>query len=54
MYDGTLNGQELIEWINTLDMYFDHEEVDKSKKVKFSMTKPRGHETICWDGVQAD
>lgn len=54
MYDGSLNGEEQIEWINTLDKYFDHEEVDKEKKVKFSMANLRGHASIWWDGVQAD
>ena len=27
-YDGILNVEELIEWINKLDKYFDYEEVD--------------------------
>ena len=54
MYDGNLNAEELIDWINTLDKYFNYEEVDDSKKVKFSMMKLREHASIWWDGVQVD
>ena len=53
-YDGSLNAEELIDWINTLDKYFDYEEVNEAKKVKFAMMKLRGHTSIWWDGVQAD
>lgn len=42
-YDGNLNVEELIDWINTLDKYFDYEEVNEAKKVKFGVTKLRGH-----------
>ena len=53
-YDGSLNFEELIDWINNLDKYFSHEEVDEAKKVKFVVTKLRGHASIWWDGVQID
>lgn len=53
-YDGSLNSKELIDSINTLDTYFDYEEVDEAKKVKFYMTKIRGHTSICWARVQAE
>lgn len=54
MYDGNLNAKEMINWINTLDKYFNYEEVDEAKKVKFVVTKMRGHTSIWWDGIQAD
>ena len=54
MYDGNLNVEEPIDWINTLDKNFNYEEVGEAKKVKFAMTKLRGHASIWWDGVQAD
>ena len=53
-YDGNLNLEELIDRINTLDKYFNYEEVDEAKKVKFSMMKLRGHASIWWDGVHAN
>jgi hypothetical protein len=46
-YDGNLNAKELIDWINTLDKYFDYEEVEEVKNVKFAVTKLRGHASIC-------
>ena len=51
-YDGSLNVEKLIEWINTLDKYFNYEEVDEAKKVNFVVTKLREHAYVWWDGVQ--
>lgn len=45
-YDGNLNAEESIYSINTLDKYFDYEEVDDAKNVKFAVTKLRGHASI--------
>ena len=45
-YDVSLNVEELIDWIKTLDKYFEYEEVDQAKKVKFAMTNLRGHASI--------
>ena len=44
--DGNLNVEGLINWINTLDKYFDHEEVDEEKEVNFVPMKLRGHASI--------
>ena len=54
IYDGSLNAKELIDWINTLDKYFDYEEVGEDKKVKFSITNMTGHASIWWDGIHAN
>lgn len=53
LHDGNLNVEEL-DWINTLDKYFDHEDVKEDQKVKYSMTRLRGHATLWWDELQAD
>ena len=45
-YDGSLNEEELISWINALDKYFDYEEVDEAKQLKFAITNLRGHASI--------
>jgi len=37
LYDENLNVEELMGWINSLDKYFDYEEIDDKKKVKFSL-----------------
>lgn len=52
VYDGNFNVEELIDWLNTLDTYFDYEDFHEEKKVKFVVTKLRVHEYIWWDGVQ--
>lgn len=49
MYVGNLDVEELIDWINTLDKYFDYEEVDEAKRVKMLVTKLRGHASTWWD-----
>lgn len=37
MYEGSLNAEELMDWIRSLDQYFNYEEVDKKKMVKFEL-----------------
>jgi hypothetical protein len=54
MYEGNLNVEELIDWINALDKYFDYEYVDEEKKVKYVVTRLKGHATLWWDELQAD
>ena len=53
MYEGSLNTEELMDWINSLDKYFDYEEeTDDKKKVKFAVTRLKGHATIWQDELQ--
>ena len=54
IYEGGLNPEELIDWINGVEIFFDYEETEDEKKVKFDVTKLKGHESIWWDGVQAE
>jgi hypothetical protein len=51
MYEGNLNIQELIDWINAMNKYFDCENVDEDKRVKFVVTGMWGHTSLWWDGV---
>jgi hypothetical protein len=37
-----------------LDKHFDYDEVPNEKKVKFSVTKMKGHALLWWDGVQEE
>eukprot|EP00253_Pinus_taeda_P007293 PITA_07293 len=53
IYTGSLSPEELIDWINNMEKLFDYEEIDEGKKVKFVVTKLKGHATLWWDGVQA-
>ena len=51
-YEGNLNVVELIDWISSVDKYFDLEEVEDKKKVNFAATKLKGHASIWWDELQ--
>jgi len=48
-YEEILNAEELMDWIVSLGKYFDYEEVDDKKKMKFVVTRLKGHATIWWD-----
>jgi len=34
LYEGNLYGEELLDWIRSMDKHFDYEDVDEKKKVK--------------------
>ena len=42
-----------MDWTNEMNKCFDYEEIIEDKKVKFAVTKLKGHAALWWDGVQA-
>jgi hypothetical protein len=54
MYEGNLDVEELLDWIRSMDKYFDYEDVDEEKKVRHVVTRLKGHATLWWDELQAD
>jgi len=54
IYMGSLSHEELIDWNIDMDKFFDYEETEEGKKVKFLVTKSKGHAALWWDGVQAE
>ena len=46
IYEEALNPEELIDWINGMDKFFYYEETKDEKKVKFTVTKLKGHATL--------
>ena len=42
-YDGGLNPEELVDWINSMDKHFDFAKIHEDKKVKFVVTRLKGH-----------
>ena len=46
IYQGSLNPEELIDWINDMEKFFDYEEMEEEKKVKFVVTKLKGHAAL--------
>jgi hypothetical protein len=53
-YEGSLDAEELLDWIRALDTYFDYEDIEEDKKVRHAVTKLKGHATLCWDELQED
>ena len=45
---GKLNPEELIDWINELEEYFEYEEIEDPDRVKFAKVKLKGHAKIWW------
>jgi hypothetical protein len=54
MYECNLNVEELLDWISSLDKYFDDEEIYDENKVKHAVTRLKGHETLWWDYLEVD
>jgi DNA-binding transcriptional MerR regulator len=53
MYEGNLNVEELLDWIRSMDKYFDYEDVDGEKRVRHVVTRIKGHTTLWSDELQA-
>jgi hypothetical protein len=54
MYEDNLDAEELLDWIISMDKYFDYEDVDKEKKVRHAITRLKGHATLWWDERQVE
>jgi hypothetical protein len=54
MYEANLNVEELLDWISAFDKYFDYEDIDDEKKVKYVVTRLKGHTMLWWEELQAD
>jgi hypothetical protein len=54
MCEGNLDVEELLDRIRALDKYFDYEDVEEDKKVKYIITRLKGHAALWRDELQAD
>ena len=45
---GNLKPDELIDWINELEEYFEYEDIRNPYRVKFSKAKLKAHAKIWW------
>ena len=45
-FSRNLNLEELIDWINELEEYFEYEEIEDSDRVRFAKAKLKGHAKI--------
>lgn len=53
-YNGSLNAEDLIDSMSDMGKYFEYEELDDEKKVKFVVKILKGHATLWWDSVHAE
>jgi hypothetical protein len=53
MYEGNLDVEELLDWVRSMDKYFEYEDVDEEKRVRHVVTRLKGHAVLCWDELQA-
>jgi len=51
-YDGSLKAETLIDWIGELERYFEYENVKDPNRVRFAITKLKGHAALWWDMLQ--
>jgi hypothetical protein len=49
MYEGNLDPEELLDWIRSMDKYFNYEDVNEEKRVRHVVTRIKGHATLWWD-----
>eukprot|EP00253_Pinus_taeda_P022992 PITA_22992 len=53
-YDGSLSIDVVLDWISEMDKYFECEEISEDCRIKFAVTKLKGHATLWWDSVQSE
>ena len=51
---GNLKPDELIDWINELEEYFEYEDIRDPNRVKFAKAKMKGHAKIWWQEIQLE
>ena len=54
MFSGNLNPDELIDWINELEEYFEYEDIGDPDTVKFVKAKMKVHAKIWWQEIQLE
>ena len=51
IFSGNLKPEELIEWINELEEYFEYEDIEDPDRVKFAKDELKGHAKIWWQEI---
>ena len=54
MYDGSLKEEELLDWIASMDAYFESEYIPEGQRVKLAKTKLKGLAPLWWDHEEAE
>ena len=53
-YTGSLKPEELIDWLKSIERFFESKPMTEEKKMKTTCTKLKGHAMIWWDHEQKD
>ena len=53
-YQRALDVNEVLDLINEMDKFFDYDETDDERKVKFVVTRLKGHASLWWNGVPTE
>ena len=53
-FSGNLNPEELIDWINECEEYFEYEDIEDPDRVKFAKARLKGHAKIWWQEIQLE
>ena len=49
MYEGNLDVEELLDWIRSMDKYFNYEDVNEEKRVRHVVMRLKGHAALWRD-----
>ena len=53
-FSGNINSNELIDWINELEEYFEYEDIEDPDRVKFMKARMKGHAKLWWQEIQLE
>ena len=53
-YQGGFDMNKHLDQINKMDKFFDYDETNEERKVKFVVTRLKGHASLWWNGVQTE
>ena len=51
MYQGKMESEEVLGWIEALENYFELEDIDEDKKVKITKARLRGTTLTWWTSI---
>jgi hypothetical protein len=54
MYEGNLEVEELLDWVHSMEKYFNYEDIEEDKMVKHVVKRLKGHAALWWDELQAE
>ena len=50
-FGGSLNPEDLLDWIGDMEKYFEWKEIKDPRRVRFTCTRLKGHATRWWENL---